>query len=181
MSINENSLILDCRVSLEDYQLYWLDSLKRDLPNTLIFWGTMAIGSLFAAFLFKNDKFGFTVFIIFAFVILAIPLLMLSFSYYSFISEARKQISSLSDSEKIFQMIFNTDGSGFDYIYGENFSHIAWNSITDASEKNAYFVLTLRAQPLIIPKRIFKNVEEIFFFRKLLSENVVSKPEFLMN
>jgi hypothetical protein len=181
MSITESSLILDCRVNLDDYHLYWLDRLKRDLPNTLIFWGTMAASSLFVAFLFRNDKFGFTVFIVFAFIILSIPILLTLYSYSSFMSASRRYISSLSDAEKNFQLIFKNDGSGFDCVYGENFSHISWKSVTEAIEKNDYFVLMLHRQPLIFSKSDFKNVEEVMFFRNLLSENITSKTKFLEN
>ncbi len=181
MSITENSLILDCRVNLDDYKLYWLDSLRRDLPNTLIFWGTAAASSLLFALAFRNDKFGFSVFIVFAFIILLILILLTLYSYSSFMSASKRYISSLSENEKTFQMIFKTDNSGFDCVYGENFSHISWKSITEAVEKNDYFVLTLRTQPLIILKGDFKNVEEIMFFRNLLSENIVSKTKFLEN
>jgi len=75
MPVNE-VLILDGRVSLEDYRDYWLEEFKGSLPNTLAFWGTLIVVSLWLVFLSRDSANLFVFFLFVSAFLFLIPLLI---------------------------------------------------------------------------------------------------------
>lgn len=174
----EKTIILDGTVKLEDYKTYWRDSFFKTLPNTLIFWGTLAGGALFFAFLLRGDLFGFSL-LLFSLLIAAIPVLMTVYSYQSFMSATKKHLAALSENERHFNLIIKPGGKGIEYMQGENFTSISWNSIRGAVEREKYFSLDYRATPFLIMKSEFSDDADIRLFRATLADRFGSRAKLL--
>lgn len=165
----EKTIILDGKVSLDDYKTYWRDLFFKELPNTLIFWGIFAGGALLIGLLFRNSPVGLF-FLFLSLIVVAIPVLMTLFSYRNFISASRKYIASLSETERHFNLIIKPDGKGIECIHGENFSFISWDSIRGAVEQEKYFSLQFRTMPFLIMKSDFQGEADITLFRNTLAD-----------
>lgn len=158
---NGETLILDGRVSLEDYREYWLEEFKSSLLNTLAFWGTAIAVSLWLVFLSRDSGNPFIFFSVVSAILLIVLLLLTFFSHYSFMAAARRYVGSLADEEKNFTYTFNFDSDGFECLHGKNYSFIAWSSFESVTEKLTCFVLVKQIQPFIISKTDFRNTSQI--------------------
>lgn len=176
---SQKSLVIDGLLDLDEYKVYWFDYFKSSLPNTIIFWGLFAVGSVFVAYLFKSTQFGASFFVILASMLILIPALMYFFNYREYIKAISRYISELPENERHYSLIFTLDGDGFDCIYGKDFSHISWLSLKSAVEKKDFFSLLFRSQPLIISKKNFKNVANLQEFRTLLAAKLGNKATLL--
>lgn len=178
-TFDEPSLVIDARINLADYKVYWFDYVKKGLPNAVIFWGIFSLGSLFFAYLLRENAVGFWFFVIASFFLIFIPALMYLSNYREFMHSVRIYISELSDDEKNFSMIFKPNSDGFDLVNGKNFSHISWSSVKNVSEKDEYFIMHFRSQPFILSKGNIKDANELNELRLILSSNLGNKVNFL--
>jgi hypothetical protein len=174
----EQTIIIDGNLNLEDYKIYWRDIFIRDLPNTVIFWGTLAGGAMLLAFVFRDNLFGFS-FLLFSLLIAAIPVLMIVYNYRSFMSVTKKYIASLSELERHFNIIIKPDGNGIECMQGENFAFISWESIRGVFESEEYFTLEYRTTPFLIMKREFNDKSDIRLFRNMLAAKFGAKAKLL--
>jgi hypothetical protein len=165
------SLILDYRPELKHFRQYWFEYLKESLPNTLSFWGSAFGLSLVCVYVFRNSNPEFLIFIILSGIIFTVPTLMTLFSYQDFMTSAKKQLSSLSETEKTYHLTFKPNSDGFECVSGKDFSFISWSSVKQISEKDTYFVFNCKTQPFIVPKDVFHNENELRYFRSLLTVN----------
>jgi hypothetical protein len=166
---SERTIILDSKVNFEDYKTYWRDSLLRGLPNTLIFWGIFAGGALLIGILLRGSSIG-VFFLFFSLLVAAMPVLMTFYNYRNFMSATRGYIASLSESERHFNLIIKPDGNGIEFMHGENFSFISWDSIKAVSEQEKYFTLLYGARPFLIMKSDFQDETDIKLFRNTLAD-----------
>lgn len=174
----ENTIILDGRVSLDDYKIYWRDQFFKELPNTIIFWGTLAVGALLVGILFRDNFLGLF-FLFLSFLAVAIPVSVIIFSYQSFMTASRKYVDSLSETDRHYNLIIKPDGNGIECLDGENFSFISWNSIRNVFEREQYFSLEFRANPFLIMKREFADESDIRLFRKTLADKLGANAKLL--
>ena len=172
-------LILDCRADFKHYRQYWFEHFKESLPNTLVFWGTAFVLSIICVYLFRNSMPEFLVFISLSGVIFAVPTLMTLFSYQSFIATTKKQFSSLTETERTYHLTFKPNSDGFECVSGKNFSFISWDSVKEINEKDAYFIFNRQTQPFFVPKAVFRDENEIRYFRNLLTANVTGSIKLL--
>lgn len=175
----ESSLVIDARVNFDDYKTYWFDYFKRSLPNSLIFWGIFSLGSLFFAYLLRLSTIAFWSFTLLSIFLIIIPSLMYFFNYREFMRNVSKHISELGEQEKNYSMIFKPDSDGFDIVHGKNFSHIAWSSVKNVAEMDAFFIFRFGVNPFLLSKNNFKNEVETNEFRQILINNLGSKVKFL--
>ncbi|HQU83028.1 MAG TPA: YcxB family protein [Pyrinomonadaceae bacterium] len=176
---DEHSIVIDARIKLNDYKVYWFDYFKKSLPNAVVFWGIFALGSLFFAYILRENAVGFWFFVIASFFLIFIPALMYAVNYREFMRTVNRYISGLSDAERNFSMIFKPNSDGFDLVNGKNFSHISWSSVKSVSEKDNYFIMDFRSQPFILSKSGIKNESDLNELRLILSSNLGSKVKFL--
>jgi|GEM_PF-6874060 len=174
----DRTIIVDGKVNLGDYRIIWRDMFFRDLPNTIIFWGILAGGALLLAFLFRDNLFGIF-FLFFSLLTAAIPVLMLVFSYQSYMSATKKYIASLSDAEQHFNLIINPGGKGIECVQDETFTLVSWDSIRGVIEKEHYFSFEYRTIPFLIMKREFSDKSDIGLFRNLLADKFGAKAKLL--
>lgn len=165
---NETAIIIDGKVNLDDYKIYWRSEITKDLPGIISFWGTFAGGALILALALRNDL-GISV-LLFPLVIASIPILMTFYSYRQFMTATKSYIASLSEQEKHFNMIIKPDGKGIESFHGENYSFISWDSIGKAVETDRYFALEYKTFPMMIMKRDFKDSHDINVFRALVAD-----------
>jgi hypothetical protein len=175
---NEPAIIIDGRLNLADYKIYWREKFARKLPNVFIFWGILALGTLFFAFLFREDGLG-SWFLIFSGLFVLLPIFLSIYNYYGFINRTRKYIASLSETEKYFNIIIKPDGSGIEYRQGENSTFILWDSISGAVEKDRYFSLDHQTNPFLIMKNEFNEESDIAVFRDALAGKFGKKAKLL--
>ena len=72
----------------------------------------------------------------------------------------------------------NPGGSGYDVVWGDNFSHVAWGSVRSVVEKTRYFQFRFnKYDSYIIPKRFFHNESEQELLREILRSNLGSKAK----
>lgn len=173
----ETAIIIDGKVNLDDYKIYWRDAIYKDLPNIVIFWGTMTVGALILALTLRND-FGFSLFL-FPIIIAAIPILMTYYSYQQFMTVTKRYVGGLSEQEKHFNMVIEPGGKGIETFHGENYAFISWNSIGKAVEKDGYFALDYKTNPILIMKRDFKNQPDIEVFRNLIADKFETDTKLL--
>jgi hypothetical protein len=69
-------LILDGRISLQDYRDYWFEEIKGSLSNTIAFWGTAIAVSLWLVFLSRDSANLFVFFLFVSAFLFLIPLLI---------------------------------------------------------------------------------------------------------
>src|SRR6185295_16064095 len=92
----------------------------------------------------------------------------------------RKFVSALPESQRRIQYLFQLETDGFDLTHGESFSHVAWNDVSKAIEKPAYFVLYRnRFQATIVPKEGFHSRAEVPTLRSVLRAKLGQKAELL--
>ena len=174
----EQTIIVDGKVNLEDYKIYWRDLYARQLPNTLIFYGILSVGALFFAFLFRESLLGFSFFLFVGFIA-CVPILLSIYNYFSFIKETKKYIASLSEQERCFNMIVKPGGKGIEFMQGESYSLLAWESIRSVVEKENYFSLEFRTTPFLIMKNEFKDEADLGLFRNTLADRFGKQAKLL--
>ena len=172
------TIILDGKVSLDDYKIYWRDILIEALPNLLIFWGIFAGGAFAIGIILRNSSAGVFFFFL-SLLIAATPVLMTFFNYRSFLRASRRYVDSLPETDRHYNIIIRPDGKGIECMQGENFSFISWNSIRNVSEGKKYFSLLYQATPFLIMKDDFQNETDLRHFRGIIAEKLGAKAKLL--
>jgi len=81
----------------------------------------------------------------------------------------RKYVSSLPESQRRVQYLFQAETDGYDLTYGESFTHVAWKDVLKAVEKPGYFVIYLsRFEIRFVPKGGFHLPADIPVLRSIL-------------
>ncbi|HEX8738495.1 MAG TPA: hypothetical protein VF721_24400, partial [Pyrinomonadaceae bacterium] len=137
----------------------WFHAARKNLPQTLAFWGTIIFIGLLAMFYYRQSAREFVFFSLVVGIIVAI----LSYIYYtSYQQNLREARDFNAINGKRVRLVFKADADGFDFIHGKNFSHIAWESVT-FYEESAEFIILGYSSGFYIPRSAFQSEDEINF------------------
>lgn len=155
------------QVTLEvgDYFRYYLDTIKIKPVVAVIIYALVA-AALISFFTFIDEQ---EMLLKTSPLFLAFPALAIVGQLLRAHASTRKYIASLSEAERILNLSFRNDGSGYDVVRGDNFSHVAWSSVRSVVEKPRYFEFRFnKYESYIIPKRFFGSASEEESLRKIL-------------
>lgn len=92
----------------------------------------------------------------------------------------RKYIADLSEAEKQIHYLFDENGDGFDMIRGNNFNHVAWESVRNVIERPEYFRFVLgKYESLIIPKRFIIDKADVGLMREIILSRLGHRAKLL--
>jgi hypothetical protein len=176
MAENQQERVLHLHVTLElkDYFRYYLDTIKVKILIAAIIYAVVTTGFIYFFTLIGEQETLLKtspLFLGFPAVAIVGQLLRVHASY-------RKYLTSLSDSEKNAHLIFREPGSGYDVVWGDNFSHVAWGSVRSVVEKTRYFQFCFnKYDSYIIPKRFFHSESEQELLREILRSHLGSRAK----
>ena len=102
-------------------------------------------------------------------LIIGAPLVAVGAQILRLRAACNKFVSTLPDSQRRAEYLFQAEMDGYDLSYGESFSHVAWNDVLKAIERPAYFVLYLNSfETRIVPKRGFHVPDDVQVLRSIL-------------
>ena len=170
----ERVLHLHVNLELKDYFQYYLGTIKVKILIAAVIYVLVTTGFIyFFTLIGEQDTLFKTspLFLGFPAVAIVGQLLRAHASY-------RKYLASLSESEKNVHLTFRVPGSGYDVVWGDNFSHVAWNSVRSVVEKTRYFQFCFnKYESYIIPKRFFHNESEQELLREIVRSQLGGKAK----
>ena len=169
MSINsESNIKLTVKLELADYVRanYWFLFRKWSMKIVLVFAGLL-VGLFFYTLIQNPDSKPFP-----ALILPAIVLVMIGSTYLS----AKRNMASNKSLQENIQYTFSKNG--IDAVAQSSSGHTSWNNFLNAYETKHNFLLFIsRNQMYTIPKRCFRDADQIAAFKQMLVSHLGSKAK----
>ncbi len=111
---------------------------------------------------------------------IGLPFLAIVGQIFRLRASCKKYFSSLSEAQRNAQFTFQDNTDGYDVATGNDFGHIAWESVSKVVEKPDYFrFYRNKFDSHILPKKGFHQASDIEVLREILRLRLGEKAKLL--
>ena len=167
---------VDATVALGEYFHAYVDAVKIRLIVACLIVAAVSVGFSYFFILIGEQ----TILLQLSPLFFGIPIMAIVGQLLRMHASYRKYLRDLSESEKEVHYIFREQSDGFDIVRGNNFAHVAWESVRRVIERPRYFRFVLGGpEALIVPKTLMKDSADQELLRQIIVSQVGNRARML--